>query len=54
MAKLRGAHCDELTLRAGRWNGQAILFQAVDVKFDGLANEPHGFLASLAHRHTSR
>jgi hypothetical protein len=40
MPKLRGHHLDEFTLRTWRWDGEAILLQALDVKFDGFADQP--------------
>jgi hypothetical protein len=40
MPKLRGPHFYELTLRTRHWDGQAVLFQTVDVEFDGFADQP--------------
>src|SRR5262245_56945246 len=54
MPKLRGPHFDELTLRARRWNRQAILLQAVDMKLDGFADQPQNFLSPFPHCHASR
>src|SRR5262245_46334434 len=53
MPKLCGLHLHELALRARRRNGQTVLLQPVDVKFDSFAHQSQHFLPGLAHRHAS-
>src|SRR5262249_18440424 len=43
-----------LARRARRWNGQAILFQALDMKFDGFADQSQDLVAALADCQTPR